>query len=93
MRDLTIDDFRRFEGRSLSVKVGEEPVQLRLDALEALPTSVRAAGAFRLEFRGPGQPLLGQGTYDFDLGSERREIFIVPIGLDQSGARYEAVFF
>ncbi|WP_114951781.1 DUF6916 family protein [Sphingosinicella terrae] len=93
MEDLTFDDFQPLESRSLPVAVGDEAVQLRLDSVEALPASARAAGAFRLEFVGPSQPLLTQGTYEFDLGSERREIFIVPIGLGQDGARYEAVFF
>jgi hypothetical protein len=48
---------------------------------------------FALVFRGPPEPVLPQATYAVDhdeLG--RLEIFLVPIGPDGAGMRYEAVF-
>jgi hypothetical protein len=48
---------------------------------------------FALVFRGPREPVLTQATYAVEhdeLG--RLEIFLVPIGPDGSGMRYEAVF-
>jgi len=48
---------------------------------------------FALLFRGPKGPILSQQTYQFDfehLGT--LEIFIVPIGPDESGVQYEAIF-
>ncbi len=48
---------------------------------------------FSLIFRGPRDVLLPQRTYRFEhdrLGAF--EIFIVPIGPDEAGHRYEAVF-
>ena len=48
---------------------------------------------FALLFRGPLEPVLPQATYAVEhdeLG--RLEIFLVPIGPDGSGMRYEAVF-
>jgi hypothetical protein len=51
------------------------------------------AGSFAILFHGPADPLLPQRTYFFEhdtLGSF--ELFIVPIGRDQEGCRYEAVF-
>ena len=48
---------------------------------------------FALVFRGPLEPVLPQATYAVEhdeLG--RLEIFLVPIGPDGSGMRYEAVF-
>jgi hypothetical protein len=48
---------------------------------------------FSLTFRGPKESFLPQRTYRVEhpaLGS--LDIFIVPIGLDPSGYRYEAVF-
>jgi hypothetical protein len=48
---------------------------------------------FALVFRGPLEPVLPQATHAVEhdeLG--RMEIFLVPIGPDGSGMRYEAVF-
>jgi hypothetical protein len=48
---------------------------------------------FSLLFTGPPEPLLSQGSYR--LTNEKLgviEIFIVPIGPDERGQRYEAVF-
>lgn len=49
--------------------------------------------AFRLEFSGPPQPLLGQHTYRLqhaDLGAV--DLFLVPVARDDESATYEAVF-
>jgi hypothetical protein len=48
---------------------------------------------FSVVFLGPPDPLLPQRIYRFEheqLGFF--EIFIVPVGRDQAGARYEAIF-
>jgi hypothetical protein len=50
-------------------------------------------GPFSLVFLGPPDPVLPQAIYRFEhqeLGTF--EIFVVPIGRDESGVRYEAVF-
>jgi len=55
--------------------------------------ATRVAAGFSLVFTGPVEPLLPQRIYRMlhgDLGEI--DIFIVPIGRDGSGARYEAVF-
>jgi hypothetical protein len=49
--------------------------------------------AFSLTFLGPAEPLLAQQIYPLrheQLGL--LELFLVPVGCDASGARYEAVF-
>ena len=79
------------------------PVEVELIRATALgpPPSPGPGGAdgrgraepFALVFRGPEAPLLPQRIYRFehaDLGTP--EIFIVPIGPDERGHRYEAVF-
>ena len=68
---------------------------LELIKAEALPGSSREEGGFRLEFRGPFEPILPQAIYALrgDGGGEAREIFIVPIGREAEGTRYEAVFY
>lgn len=92
-RPMTYDDFDKQRGKTVSVQAGGGVVQLVLAEVQELPGSKRVGGAFRLEFRGPPQPLLGQGTFRFLIGGEPREIFIVPIGTTPQHMRYEAVFF
>ena len=57
----------------------------------AADSSTRAP--FSLVFLGPTEPLLPQRIYPFEHGELGAfELFLVPIGLDTQGARYEAVF-
>jgi hypothetical protein len=52
-----------------------------------------ARAPFSLLFRGPVEPVLPQRIYRLKHESvEAIEIFIVPVGRDQSGTTYEAVF-
>ena len=55
--------------------------------------TARRRRTFRLEFHGPLQPMLGQGTYLFLVGGQPHDIFIVPIGPIGDKMRYEALFF
>lgn len=66
---------------------------------EAPPTVAKAATAhgrrapFSLLFRGPMEPIMPQRIYTLEhpeLG--RFDLFLVPIGPDGTGMRYEAVF-
>src|SRR5690349_8598029 len=77
----------------------EEGVELEL--IQVTPRRLtHAAGLnqpvyelFSLVFLGPADPVLPQSIYAFEgerLG--RSELFIVPIGRDPSGIRYEAAF-
>ena len=92
-RPLTYADFDKHRGKPVSVQAGGGVVQLVLTEIQELPGSKRDGGAFRLEFRGPPQPLLGQGTFRFLIGGEVRDIFIVPVGTTPQHMRYEAIFF
>jgi len=59
--------------------------------LSGPPTNNRAP--FSIVFRGPPEPLLDQDTYKVKndaMGA--MEIFLVPLGPDSTGMRYEAVF-
>jgi hypothetical protein len=48
---------------------------------------------FSIVFRGPREPVLPQRTYQVEhTAIGEFELFLVPIGLDQAGMRYEAVF-
>ena len=92
---LRIDDFRprlneRFVIRPSHVEeIDTELVQVT-DLGEIVP---RGRRAFSLVFRGPKDPVLPQRVYPIENGAMGRlEMFIVPIGPDGEGMRYEAVF-
>ena len=94
----TVEDmqFHHFSGRvgeSFQVAVGDESLPMVLEEADDLPGSPRPGGAFRLEFLGPPEPVLDQGTFPFEHGGDRFEIFVVPTGRSERGTRYEAVFF
>jgi hypothetical protein len=78
-----------------------DTLPVTLAALNDLPMrALPAAGAapppgesFSLLFRGPLAPQLAQGTYEFAhdaIGAFA--LFIVPVGADAEGVRYEAIF-
>jgi hypothetical protein len=93
MRNLTLDDFSGKAGTSYELLIDGGAVPMTLAQVQALPDSGRDGGAFRLEFVGPRDPILAQAIYPFREGEEQVEIFIVPIGRDESGTHYEAIFF
>ncbi|MEA2326485.1 MAG: hypothetical protein QOE68_1444 [Thermoanaerobaculia bacterium] len=48
---------------------------------------------FALYFLGPFEPILPQRMYDFRSGTmDLNGLFIVPVGRDEEGTEYEAVF-
>jgi hypothetical protein len=65
-----------------------------IDVDEPEPAGAGALRApFSLVFRGPLEPLLPQGIHRLEhdaLGE--LDLFLVPIGPDEAGTRYEAVF-
>lgn len=49
--------------------------------------------AFSITFRGPGEVLLPQRLYSFEHDALGQfDLFIVPVGQDEQGIYYEAVF-
>ena len=76
-------------------------LELELVEVEALGSASPGGGSppsvrqdpFSIVFRGPKDKALGQGTFRMEhdeIGSF--DLFLVPIGEDQSGRQYEAVF-
>jgi hypothetical protein len=89
---VSLADFEA--GAVYAVSAGDAEYPLTLDKAQALSDSGREGGSFRLEFVGPGEPVLPQATYRFRRGEEEgHEIFIVPVGRAAGGTRYEAVFY
>jgi hypothetical protein len=74
---------------------------LDLELCDITPPRVSSTGGarsltyenFTLEFLGPADRLLPQRMYWFESAPIGRfELFIVPVGRDQNGARYHATF-
>jgi hypothetical protein len=98
---LTYDQFAPRVGEGFDVGVDEESKTVPMVLAEA-SEGTEAGGAgpdgeqrlqFSLVFRGPQAPLLPQGTYRVthpDMGAIA--LFLVPLGPDGEGMRYEAAF-
>jgi hypothetical protein len=93
MRFLRFQDFASQVGQGYEVLVNGGSLPLRLDEAQPLPGSQRDGGGFRLLFRGPFEPQIAQGIYVFRRNGSADQIFVVPVGRDQRGTQYEAVFF
>jgi hypothetical protein len=91
MTVLRLSDFAA--GTVYTVSSDEQNYALALDRALPLSDSGREGGSFRLEFLGPGEPVLPQATYSFSDGETEHDIFIVPVAREGGGVRYEAVFY
>ena len=96
LESRTIDDFSGRLGERFVLELGEggevETELIEVTALDAGPES-DARTPFSIVFRGPHEPVLPQRIYPLrhdQLGTFG--IFIVPIGRDADGVRYEAIF-
>lgn len=78
-------------------RIGEQ-FNIAVDDTTTLPARLTSATpgpgtSFSLVFTGPPEPVLPQRIYRFDHDQlDALVIFIVPIGRDDTGVRYEAVF-
>jgi Domain of unknown function (DUF6916) len=90
--DLTLDDFADTVGSSYELVFADTTLPIVLETAQALPRSVREAGAFRLEWRGPAEPILAQNIYRFRRGERTFDMFMVPVERDGRGTLYEAIF-
>ena len=90
--DLSLADFEGFVGEPHEIVFDNATIPIVLEKAQGLPRSTRDAGAFRLEWRGPAEPILAQAIYRFRRGEQLFDMFIVPIGRDERGTLYEAIF-
>ena len=97
--ELTLESFREHHGRSFAVSCdGSEPVDLELVEVTdlrrpdaELPSGVRQ-DPFQLKFRGPEEPLLTQGMYEFSTeGRGSLHLFLVPIERENGQTFYNVV--
>jgi hypothetical protein len=96
-RTMTVPNRALFESlvhQELEVRspTGEALTRLLLAQVEPL-AGAKDAESFRLTFRGPLNPALGQGVYLFDHAQLSAEaIFVVPVVRDETQITYEAIF-
>ena len=76
------------DGSSLDLELAE------VEDLGTRPTAAGPLSTYSLRFRTPGEMRFApQGTYRVEHGElEPLEIFLVPLGPDANGMRYEAIF-
>lgn len=97
---LTCGDFTDLVGQDFAVSAqDEQPLVMELVAAEESdePGGRGPAGQermqFSLVFRAPAAPVLPQGTYRLvHAATSELELFLVPLGPDAEGMRYEAAF-
>lgn len=97
MSGLVIEDFQPREGSVFMLNEDDlPPLELKLETVEALNASGGPKGMrppFSLMFRCPDQRVLPQRLYRLEHPAMGEiAIFMVPIGRDQSGVQYQALF-
>lgn len=90
---LTRDEFAGLLQSTFAVQAEDGPQSsLVLEEVSELK-QLRTSEHFSLSFRGPNESFLAQGAYRFSHHTAgEMELFIVPIGRDERGFLYEAVF-
>ena len=92
---LTEEEFSKHVNTKFRVNV-ENPIELELTEVKGYPSKAHeqiGMERFSAFFRGPNDRYLGQSLYSID--HERMgtfDLFLVPVGRDEKGFRYEAVF-
>ena len=94
LEDLTIDTFSGRVGETFRLDYGaEEPLKIVLIEARGHRGDGEKRQPFSIVFRAPRGPVLNQMIRRLEhpeLGA--LELFLVPIGPDEEGLRYEAVF-
>lgn len=95
--DLTEKEFSKHVNTKFRARL-EAEAEVNLELVEVKgysgrPGDEQGMERFSLFFRGPAKPHLPQSTYSLAHdGMGTFELFLVPIGPDGEGTRYEAVF-
>lgn len=93
---LQCADFQSHQNERFELTAGETALSLEL--IEAAPfreTTLEGETRcpFSVVFRGPAEPILYQAIYHLRHAKMGEiELFLVPLGPDSKGMRYEAVF-
>jgi len=100
LEQLNFESFAGLSKTSWRVWIDAQD-SVNLELSEITPPRIVSSGSagglkyenFALEFLGPADRLLPQRMYWFESAAIGRfELFIVPVGRDQNGTRYQATF-
>ena len=102
LSEMTLETARPLVDTLFQVTTGDGTM-LKMRLIDALPFEmprrpVRGSrqpkrAPFTLYFLGPRDPILPQRMYDFRSAAvDLERLFIVPVGRDEEGTEYEAVF-
>jgi hypothetical protein len=96
---FTLDEAQALVNSMFTVSVDGNDYQLKLFEAAAIELRARRKSQlpkrtpFSVYFLGPREPILPQGMYTLHSDAATMEsLFIVPIGRDEEGTEYEAVF-
>jgi hypothetical protein len=95
LSDLTDADFAARLHEKFLVDLGSSQLEIELIAADRIGPAPEGGRRepFSVVFRGPQEPLLPQRIYQLrHEGMGVLEVFLVPIGPDADGQRYELVF-
>ncbi|MEM7241317.1 MAG: hypothetical protein AAF429_03940 [Pseudomonadota bacterium] len=84
--------FKSCLGKKFSIEFHEEFGHLELVEVSDLNASLPNIDAFSLVFISKNTAVLGQQTYTLKGPNYKNDLFLVPVGRDEQGTRYEAVF-
>lgn len=95
LHELASADFKRHVGEQFRIHYGgAQPLPVQLSEVADAPSlAANLRAPFSLLFHGPADGWLQQGTYTFEHDAMgRMDIFVVPLGSDAEGMRYEVIF-
>ncbi|MDX6512147.1 MAG: hypothetical protein QOE36_1651 [Gaiellaceae bacterium] len=94
LEDFTAATFSPHVGEVFRLHADAVVLDVELINVDELGESSPGRAPFSLLFRGPAEPILPQRIYRFEHDAIGEfDIFIVPIGFDETGGlRYEVVF-
>ena len=94
LEDFTVRTFSKHLGDAFRVHPEDsDPLDVELISANELGEEPRGGRPFSVVFRGSADVALPQRTYRMErAGIGEFEIFLVPIGPDEKGPRYEAIF-
>ena len=90
---LKCEDFEAHLNSPFDMTAGNATTALELIAVERLPQHARTRQPFSLLFRGAGTTVWPQGIYHLSHADlDQLDIFLVPVGRDESGVQVRGHF-
>ncbi len=97
VEDLSPEIFETWRGAIFQTTTNEgNAVRLEIAEITQKPkqqiSATQSLQQFSVVFRGTGETPLRQGMYALESGSDKLEIFLVPVGREGNALIYEAAF-